>query len=224
MSVSCLASSVRPLLKLFKLQRMSVRYKRMKEFYEPSSAAVTLDELRDTVLTEDQSEFLAAIRDGNDAEVRAYVLEKSVDVNCVNLLEETALQIAVNNDHHDIAKFLVEQGADVGSALLQAVAKESTEWVKALLDFVDDPKTQGSKTSPGSPGVQTSEARLYNRYISPLMLAAQNNNQEIVRLFLERGHTIKEPPFHNRSCKCSECETESMGERLGSSINRLHSY
>ena len=202
---------------------------RMKEVYEPPCAAVTLEDLtdshpRDTVLTEDQSGFLDAVRDGNDGEVRAYVVDKSVDVNCVNLLGETALQVAVNNDRHDIAKFLVEQGADVGSALLQAVAKESIDWVKALLEFVENPKTQSSKTSPGSPGAQTSEAQLYSRYISPLMLAAQNNNQEIVRLFFEKGHTIKEPPFHNRSCKCSECETESMGERLGSSIYRLHSY
>ena len=205
---------------------------KLREVFENPSVAVTLEDLtdsppRNTVLTEDQSGFLDAVRDGNDDEVRAHVLEKSVDVNCVNLLGETALQIAVNNDRHDIAKFLVEQGADVGSALLQAVAKESTDWVKALLDFVEDPKTQSSKRTPTSPGTlsgQTNEGQLHSRYISPLMLAAQNNNEEIVRLFLEKGYTIKEPPSHNRYCKCSECA--SIRERFGSGtpIYRLHCY
>lgn len=203
--------------------------RRMKEVYEPPVTALNLEDLtdfpsRDTVLSEEQSGFLDAVRDGNDREVRAYVLERSVDVNCVNLLGETALQIAVNNDRHDIAKFLLEQGAEVGITLLQAVAKESTDWVKALLDFVkEDPrKAQSPRTSPVTISQPTAEGQLYSRYISPLMLAAHNDNQQIIRLFLEKGYTIEEPPFHKRSCKCSECEI--LGERLGSSLYRLHSY
>lgn len=198
----------------------------MNEVFENPSCAVILEDLtdassRDTVLSEDQTGFLDAVRDGCYDEVRMYVLEKSVDVNCINLLGETALQIAVNNERHDIANFLLKHGADVGTAMLQAVAKESTVWVKALLDFVEEPKAQSPKTSPAA-SRQTSEKLVYSRNISPLMLAAQNDNQEIVKLFLEKGYTIEEPPFHNRSCNCSECER--LGTRLGSSIYRLHSY
>ena len=203
----------------------------MREVYEPMSTAVSLQDLtdcppRNTVLTEDQIAFLDAVREGNYGEVRGYILDKFVDVNCVNLFGETALQIAMNNDRRDIAKFLVEQGADVGSVLLQAVAKESTDWVKALLDFVEDPKSQSSKTSPGSSGIQTSEAQLLSasRYISPLMLALQNDNQQIVRVFLEKGYTIKEPSSHNRSCKCNECESTREQFGSGSPIYRLHCY
>ena len=198
----------------------------MKEVYENPLTAVMLEDLtdspyRDTVLSEDESGFFDAVREGNAREVRAFVLEKHVDVNCVNLIGETALQIAVNNDCHDIAKFLSEQGADVSSALLQAVAKDSTDWVKALLDLVQDP-TEAQNPGPSTSVSSRQKSESYSTYISPLMLAAQNDNQEMVRLFLEKGYTIEEPPFHNRSCECSECK--SLGKRLGRSIYRLQRY
>ena len=198
----------------------------MKKVFESPLTAVTLEDLRDSpgvegiALSEEQSGFLDAVRDGQTREVRSFVLDKNVDVNCVNLLGESALQLAVNNERHDIAKFLLENGAEVGSALLQAVAKNSVEWVKALLDFVKDTETaspsRGISLTP-----QKKEAQ-YSKFISPLMLAAHNDNQEIVKLLLAKGYTIEEPPFHNRSCECSECQ--SLGERLGGSLYRLHSY
>ena len=126
--------------------------------YEPPLTAVVLGDLtdapesRDIALNEDQVGFLDAVREGNESMVRVYVLEKLIDVNCANLIGETALQIAANNNHRDIAKFLVEHGADVVSALLQAVAKESVDWVKALLDFVELSNQQNSVTSSHTNG------------------------------------------------------------------------
>lgn len=183
----------------------------MKKVYEPPLTAVTLEDLTDSpsagdiALSEEQSGFLDAVRDGQTSEVSSYVLEKHVDVNCVNLLGETALQLALNNDRHDIAKFLLENGAEVGTALLQAVVMDSVDWVKALLDFVKDTETPGPS--------QKSEAQ-YSKFVLPLMLAAHNGNQEIVKLLLTKGYTIEEPP--------SECE--NLGQRLGSSLYRLHRY
>lgn len=176
----------------------------MTDIEETPIVAVSLEDLTDsppryTVLTEDHRNFLDAVRDGDDRKVRAHVLDKSVDVNCVNLIGETALQLAVNNDRRDITKFLIEHGADVDSALHQAVAKESIEAVKTLLDFVQDPKAN----SPA------------------MLLAAQNDSQEISRLLLEKGYTIREPEFHDRSCKCTECKC--LG-KAGFSIYRLLCY
>lgn len=199
----------------------------MKNVYEPPLTAVTLEDLTDSpgggdiALSEEQRGFLDAVRDGRTHEVRSYVQKKHVDVNCVNLLGETALQLAMNNDRHDIAKFLLENGVEVGTALLQAVANESVDWVKALLEFVKDTETQGASPSNVSLSRQTSKAQ-YRKLISPLMLASHNGNQEIVELLLTKGYKIEEPSFHNRSCDCSECE--SLGKRLGSSLHRLHSY
>lgn len=197
----------------------------MKKVFESPLNAVILEDLKDSpgvgdiVLSEEESGFLDAVRDGQTRDVRSYVLEKNVDVNCVNLLGESALQLAVNNERHDIAKFLLENGAEVGSALLQAVAKDSVEWVKALLDFVKDTET----ASPSRGVTQQKNEAQYSKFISPLMLAAHNDNQEIVKLLLAKGYTIEEPPFHNRSCECSEI-CQNLRGRLGGSLYRLHSY
>lgn len=194
----------------------------MENVYEPPFTAVTLEDLTDSPsLSEEQRGFLDAVRDGCTLDVRSYVQEKHVDVNCVNLSGETALQLAVNNERHDIAKFLLENGAEVGTTLLQAVANGSVDWVKVLLEFVKDREPQGASSSGGSVSLQRSKAQ-YRKFISPLMLASHNGNQEIVELLLKKGCKIDEPSFHNRSCDCSECE--SFGKRLGSSLYRLHSY
>ena len=197
--------------------------------YEPPITAVILGDLtdapesRDIALNEDQICFLDAVRDGNESMVRVYVLEKLIDVNCANFIGETALQIAANNDHRDIAKFLVEHGADVVSALLQAVAKESVDWVKALLDFVELSNQQNSATSSYTNGFSGFSKKPYRSYISPLMLAAQNDCPELVQLFLEKGYVIKEPRMHKKSFTGEECES-LLGNRIGRSIYRLHSY
>ena len=188
--------------------------------------AVILDDLTDgpESTNEDQVDFLNAVRDGNESMVRVYVLEKLFDVNCANLIGETALQIAANNEHREIAKFLVQQGADVTPALLQAVAKESVDWAKALIDFVElSNDQQNSDTSSHTSDSWGFSKRQYNWYISSLMLAAQNDCQEIVQLFLEKGYKIEEPKMHKKSCTCEECES-LLGERIGRSIYRLHSY
>lgn len=204
----------------------------METVYEPPLTAVTLEDLTDApsrgdiALSEEQRGFLDAVRDGRTQEVRSFVQEKHVDVNCVNLSGETALQLAVNNDRHDIAKFLLENGAEVGTTLLQAVANGAVDWVKALLEFVKDTECQGASSSGASVSQHTSKPQSwgaqYRKFISPLMLASHNGNQEIVELLLKKGYNIEEPSFHNRSCDCSECE--SLGKRLGSSLYRLHSY
>ena len=195
--------------------------------YEPPVTAVILGDLtdapesRDIVLNEDQVGFLDAVRDGKESTVRVYVLEKSIDVNCTNLIGETALQIAANNDHREIAKFLVEHGADETSALLQAVAKESVDWVKALLDFAELSNQQNSSTSSHRNGFSGLSTKPYRSYISPLMLAAQNDCLEIVQLLLEKGYVIEEP--HKKSRKCEKCESQ-LGKGIDRSIYRLHSY
>lgn len=200
----------------------------MENVYEPLLTAVTLEDLTDSLssgdiaLSEEQRGFLDAVREGRTHEVRSYVQEKHVDVNCVNLSGETALQLAVNNDRHDIAKFLLEKGAEVGTTLLQAVANGSVDWVKALLEFVRDTEPQGASSSNVSQFSQQTSKAQYRKFISPLMLASHNGNREIVELLLKRGYKIEEPSFHNRSCDGSECE--SFGKRLGTSLYRLHSY
>ena len=140
------------------------------------------------------------------------------------MIGETALQIAANNDHREIAKFLVQQGADVTPALLQAVAKESVDWVKALLDFVElSNDKQNSDTSSNTSDGFSGFAKKPHSWISPLMLAAQNDCPEIVRLFLEKGYEIEESQMHEKSYTSEEYES-LLGNIIGRSIYRLNSY
>ena len=172
----------------------------------------------ETELSEDQKGFLEAVNAGNYNKVLEYILQTSVDVNCVNLLGETALQIAVNNNYHDIAKLLLNQGADVGTALLHAVGIESTFWVEALLRTKE--KSNGaSETTSQRTSPDQEDGSEHMSHMSPLILAAKNDNQEIVKIFLEKDYAIDEP--HKRSCKCDKCEGPG---RLGGSIHRLHCY
>ena len=199
---------------------------KMKIPYEPPMTAVILDDLTDAPesTNEDQVQFLNAVRDGNESMVRVYVFEKLIDVNCANSIGETALQIAANNDHREIAKFLVQQGADVTPALLQAVAKESVDWVKALLDFVElSNDKQNSDTSSNTSYGFSGFAKKPHSWISPLMLAAQNDCPEIVQLFLEKGYEIEESQMHTKSYTSEEYESLS-GNIIRRSIYRLHSY
>ena len=199
---------------------------KMKIPYEPPTTAVILDDLTDAPesTNEDQVEFLNAVRNGNESMVRVYVLEKPIDVNCANLIGETALQIAANNDHREIAKFLVQQGADVTPALLQAVVKESVDWVKALLDFVElSNDKQNSDTSSNTSDGFSGFAKKPHSWISPLMLAAQNDCPEIVRLFLEKGYEIEESQMHKNSYTSEEYKSP-LGNIIGRSIYRLNSY
>ena len=170
-------------------------------------------------ISEEESGFFSAVRTGNIRDVRSYILSKSVDVNCVSFLGETALQIAVNNDHADVAKLLLENGADIGLTLLQAARRNSITCVKTLLEF--DDKQHDSERNLPSVAARSASIR-YRKYISPLMLAAENGNPEIISLLLSKGYTIPEPPFHSRSCLCEECEC--LGQRLGTSLFRLHTY
>ena len=48
--------------------------------------------------------------------------------------------------------------------------------------------------------------------VTPLILAAQYNNHEIVQMFLSRNHTIERP--HVISCQCADCVTKQNYDSL----------
>ena len=164
-------------------------------------------------LSELENQFLDAVRNGNKTLVKKLIKKGQVDLNCMNAKGETALQLAVANNSPEILTLLLKSGADIGNALLQAVSKESIDCVMVLLEF--DIKEPGTTSK-----VETS-GRFYN-YLTPLMLAAQNNSYEIVSLLISKGFTIEEPHYHSKSCNCDECK--SFGGRLGKSLWKLNTY
>ena len=189
---------------------------------EPTTSAVALplEDLlvdampRESALSEDQEVFLEAVRLGELAKVRDYIKRKKVDVNCMDAFGQSALQIAAVNKSTALANFLLESGADAGAALLQAVARDSVEDVRSLLNYYSDDggTLVRCKTSMPQGGQHT----------SPLMLAAQNDSYDIVKLLLEHKHTLPDDETIRRSV------AENLGVRtrmrMEAAVLRLRRY
>jgi transient receptor potential cation channel subfamily C protein 4 len=58
--------------------------------------------------------------------------------------------------------------------------------------------------------------------VTPLILAAQKDNYEILKMLLDRGATIPMP--HDVKCSCEECLTESADDSLRFSLARINAY
>ena len=58
--------------------------------------------------------------------------------------------------------------------------------------------------------------------ITPLILASQKNQYEIVQLLLLRGETIQKP--HKFGCLCQECVNKMKFDQLRSAKYRLNAY
>jgi hypothetical protein len=72
------------------------------------------------------------------------------------------------------------------------------------------------------PFFRTDEKSQFSPDITPLILAAHNNNHEIVQMFLSRGHVIDRP--HPISCRCADCVTKQNYDSLKRSRSRLNAY
>ena len=191
----------------------------MDEVVEPtiSAVALPLDDVldampRESALSEDEEAFLEAVRLGELAKVRDYIKRKKVDVNCMDAFGQSALQIAAVNKSTALANFLLESGADAPAALLQAVARDSVEDVRSLLNYYSDDggTLVRCKTSMPQGG----------QYTSPLMLAAQNDSYDIVKLLLEHKHTLPD----DETIKRSVAENSGFRTRMEAAVLRLRRY
>ena len=94
--------------------------------------------------------------------------EGDIDFNYVDCNGDTALQIAVANDSKEIVELLLRCGADIGNSLLRAVSKGSLKCLDILTG--NDKAAISSNQQQGSVDLSSS--------LTPLILAAQNNNYE----------------------------------------------
>lgn len=62
----------------------------------------------------------------------------------------------------------------------------------------------------------------FSQDMTPLILAAQKNQYEIVKLLLLRGESITRP--HKYKCHCQECENKKKYDQLRLAKGRLNAY
>jgi len=77
----------------------------------------------------------------------------------------------------------------------------ATKIVKVVIEhpnYMAGEETIKRRTTENDPFFRTEEKSQFSPDVTPLILAAQYNNHEIVQMFLSRNHTIERP--HVISC------------------------
>ena len=136
----------------------------------------------------------------------------SRDLNYTNSSGKTLLQEAGNisdeSIRNEIIKALLNNGADLQFALLQALRDDDARIVEILLKYRHDHASEV-------------QSKLLSReHITPLILAARLQNYEVVKLLLDSGFTITSPSKLHRSA----ASMEMSDEKLESAVQRLNTY
>lgn len=115
--------------------------------------------------------------------------------------------------------------ASIHEALLQAISAGHEQIAETILKH---PKYKDVKRENKRFGETdyffntTSEDSPFSSDITPLILAAERNQFEIVQLLLLRGETIRKP--HHYYCNCQECSNKLVFDQLRLAKTRLNAY
>ncbi|XP_019625365.1 PREDICTED: short transient receptor potential channel 3-like [Branchiostoma belcheri] len=191
------------------------------------------------ILTPEEERFLTAAEYGDIPTVRKLLEESTtLNVNCVDYMGQTALQLAVGNEHLEVTELLLLQPniQRIGDALLLAISKGYVRITETLLNhpaFSEKHKRFGGllNTSPTTEQLEGDIAEFYRmdqdgtRFspdITPIILAAHCNEYEIVQMLLMRGAKIERP--HNYFCRCEECIRKQRSDSFSHSRSRINAY
>ncbi|PAV75940.1 hypothetical protein WR25_09382 [Diploscapter pachys] len=123
----------------------------------------------------------------------------------------------------EVVELLLQQpNIRIGNALLCAIR----EGVYRLVEIqVNHPSITREMLGDGwSQQLDPSEAASaeYSSDISPVILAAQLNQFEILQMLLRKEATIERP--HRHSCMCETCDKERLNDSLQYSLKRINTY
>uniref|UniRef100_A0A7N6A6E5 Transient receptor ion channel domain-containing protein n=1 Tax=Anabas testudineus TaxID=64144 RepID=A0A7N6A6E5_ANATE len=175
--------------------------------------------------------FLDAAEYGNIPEVRRMLEElPQLNVNCVNYMGQNALQLAVANEHLEVTKLLLRKKdlARIGDALLLAISKGYVRIVEALLShpaFADGQRLSNSPSRADTHDdffAYDEDGTRFSHNITPIILASQCNEYEIVHILLMKGACIERP--HDYFCQCSTCSEQQRRDSFCHSQSRINAY
>lgn len=171
--------------------------------------------------------FLEAAEYGNIPEVRR-MLEELPHINCVDYKGQNALQLAVANEHLEVAKLLLKQKEmkRIGDALLLAISKGYVRIVEAVLThetFADGGRLADSPAQTHDDFFSYDEnGTRFSADITPIILASHFQEYEIVHMLFVRGARIQRP--HDYLCGCGPCSEQQQRDSFSHSQSRIHAY
>ncbi|TMW53463.1 hypothetical protein DOY81_001461 [Sarcophaga bullata] len=176
------------------------------------------------VLTDIEKSFILACERGDISGAKLIIEENKgspdkFNINCVDPMNRSALISAIENENFDLIIALLEEGIEVGDALLHAISEEYVEAVEELLQWEEAHHKEGT---PYSWEAVDRSKSTFTPDITPLILAAHRNNYEILKILLDRGATLPMP--HDVKCGCDECVTSQESDSLRHSQSRINAF
>ncbi|RWS01447.1 short transient receptor potential channel 4-like protein, partial [Dinothrombium tinctorium] len=141
---------------------------------------------------------------------------KNIDIDVKNRSGLTALSCAVEREDVKMIQFLLSKGAEVRDAHLIAINHDSREKAELLLNAISQ-KYGREKELEG-----VDDSSVFAPYITPMILAAQRGNIEIIQMLLERKHP-QLPSIHIPYCRCESCRERILTGELYTEYRR-HAY
>ncbi|KAF3693251.1 Short transient receptor potential channel 6 [Channa argus] len=182
-------------------------------------------------LTMREELFLDAAEYGDIPEVRRMLEElPELNVNCVNYMGQNALQLAVANEHLEVTKLLLKKKdlARIGDALLLAISKGYIRIVEAILSHQAFADSQRLSNSPSQADTHDDffaydeDGTRFSHDITPIILASQCHEYEIVHILLIKGACIERP--HDYFCQCRTCSEQQRHDSFSHSQSRINAY
>ncbi|XP_068613013.1 short transient receptor potential channel 6-like [Brachionichthys hirsutus] len=182
-------------------------------------------------LSKTEELFLDAAEYGNIPEVRRTLEEfPELNINCANYMGQNALQLAVANEHLEVTRLLLSKKdlARIGDALLLAISKGYTRIVEDVLShqaFADGQRLTNSPSQAGTHDdffAYDEDGTRFSHDITPIILASQCHEYEIVQTLLMKGARIERP--HDYFCQCRICNGHQRQDSFSHSQSRINAY
>ncbi|XP_029302215.1 LOW QUALITY PROTEIN: short transient receptor potential channel 6 [Cottoperca gobio] len=182
-------------------------------------------------LSKTEELFLDAAEYGNIPEARRMIEElPDLNVNCVNYMGQNALQLAVANEHLEVTTLLLRKKdlARIGDALLLAISKGYLRIVEVILShqaFADGQRLTNSPSQADTHDdffAYDEDGTRFSHDITPIILASQCHEYEIVHILLIKGARVERP--HDYFCSCRTCSEQQRYDSFSHSQSRINAY
>ncbi|CAK6953865.1 short transient receptor potential channel 6a [Scomber scombrus] len=182
-------------------------------------------------LSDVEQRLLEAAEYGNIPEVRRMLVHvPNLNVNAVDYMGQNALQLAVANEHLEVAELLLGRAdlARVGDALLLAISKGYVRITEAVLSHRSFRDANRLTASPAQVDMlddfyaYDEDGTRFSHDVTPVILAAHCQEYEIVHTLLSKGARI-DPP-HDYFCGCDSCNYQQQFDSFSHSRSRINAY